>query len=131
MNLLASLSAAQLVPHLLGASTAIRLRIPVDNIVYKGEPDTVTRDMWWMGSGMAGPWPGIALQGALTVALFRRDRVWLRRTLGGIGVLYVAGYLSERVVRESLRRPNELTLLVGSSIALSAAMALVGLTAKR
>ena len=131
MNLLAALSAAQLAVHLQAALHGIRHRIPMELPFAKGNPDNVARDMWTTGSGMAGPWWLLGLHAAGTTALLVRDRSWLRRALGGLGVWYVAFYLLERNVRESFRRPNERTLSHASAVGLSIAMAVVGLTRRR
>ncbi|MFC0680486.1 hypothetical protein ACFFGH_21855 [Lysobacter korlensis] len=131
MKLLAGLSAAQLAVHLQAARTGIRHRVPVELPFATGNPDTVARDMWTMGSGMSAPWPLLALHAAGTTALFVRDRLWLRRAIGGLGAWYVVWYLLERNVRESFRRPNERTPSHASAVGLSAAMAVVGLTRRR
>jgi prolipoprotein diacylglyceryltransferase len=131
MKVLAWLSAAQLAVHLQAARTGIRHRVPVEWPFATGNPDTVARDMWTKGSGMAAPWPLLALHAAGTTALFISDRVWLRRAVGGLGAWYVLGYLLERNVRESFRRPNERTPSHAMAVGLSAAMAVVGLTGRR
>jgi prolipoprotein diacylglyceryltransferase len=131
MKLLATLSAAQLVVHLQAAHTGIRHRVPMDLPFAKGDPDTVARDMWRTGSGMAAPWPLLALHAAGATALFTRDRLWLRRAMGGLGVWYVVFYLLERNVREAFRRPNERTPSHATAVGLSAAMAAVGLSGRR
>ena len=131
MRLLATLSAAQLVVHLQAARTGIRHRVPVELPFLKTSPDTVARDMWTKGSGMAAPWPLLAVHAAGTTALIVSDRLWLKRAMGGLGVWYVVFYLLERNVREAFRRPNERTPSHASAVGLSAAMAVVGLTARR
>ncbi len=131
MNLLATLSAAQLAVHLQAARTGIKHRVPVDLPFAKGDPDTVARDMWTMGSGMAAPWPLLAAHAAGTTALFLRNPLWLRRAMGGLGVWYIVWYLLERNVREAFRRPNERTPSHAAAVGLSAAMAAVGLARRR
>jgi prolipoprotein diacylglyceryltransferase len=130
MKLLAALSAAQLAVHVQAAVTGIRHRAPVDLPFAKSNPDTVARDMWTIGSGMAAPWPLLAMHTAGTAALFGRERVWLRRAMGALGVWYVVWYLLERNVRESFRRPNERTPSHVSAVSLSTAMAIVGLSGR-
>jgi hypothetical protein len=131
MKLLATLSAAQLAVHVQAARTGIRHRVPVELPFLTGSPDTVARDMWTIGSGMAAPWPLLALQAAGTTALFAGDRSWVHRAMGGLGAWYVAGYLLERNVRESFRTPNERTPSHATAVGLSLAMALVGLYGRR
>jgi hypothetical protein len=131
MKLLAVLSAAQLAVHLQAAVTGIRHRVPVELPFRTGNPDTVARDMWTTGSGMAGPWWLLALHAVGTTELFVRDRLWLRRAMGGLGAWYVIWYLLERNVREAFRRPNERTPSHAAAVGLSAAMAVVGLAPER
>jgi prolipoprotein diacylglyceryltransferase len=131
MNLLAALSAAQLAVHLQAARTGIRHRVPVELPFLTTNPDNVARDMWTKGSGMAAPWPLLAVHAAGTTALVLRDRLWLRRAMGGLGVWYVVFYLLERNVREAFRRPNERTPSHATAVGLSAAMAVVGLSGRR
>ena len=127
MKLLTTLSAAQFTVHLVGARNGIRDRVPVELPLLRGEPENVARDMWIIGSGMSAPWPMLAAHAAVTVALVLRERPWLRRAIGGIGLCYVAGYLLERNVRESFRHPNDRTLFYAIATTLSIAMAAVGL----
>lgn len=129
MNLLATLSAAQLVVHLQAARIGIKHRVPVELPFLKTSPDNVARDMWTKGSGMAAPWPLLAVHAAGTAALFTWDRLWLRRAIGCLGVWNVVFYLLERNVREAFRRPNERTPSHAAAVSLSAAMAVVGLRA--
>jgi hypothetical protein len=131
MHLLATLSAAQLAVHLHAAATGIRHRVPVELPFLKTSPDTVARDMWTKGSGMAAPWWLLTVHAAGTTALLVRDRPWLRRALGGLGVWYVVFYLLERNVREALLRPNERTPSHAAAVGLSVAMAVVGLRGRR
>ena len=130
MRLLAARSAVQLAVHLQAARIGIRHRVPVELPFLTGDPDTIPRDMWTIGSGMAAPWPLLAAHAAGTTALFATDRPWLRRAMGGLGVWYVVFYLLERNVRESFRRPNERTPSHASAVGLSAAMAVVGLSGR-
>ena len=117
--------------HLQAARTGIRHRVPVELPFLKTSPDTVARDMWTKGSGMAAPWPFLAVHAAGTTALIVSDRLWMKRAMGGLGFWYVVFYLLERNVREAFRRPNERTPSHASAVGLSAAMAVVGLTARR
>jgi prolipoprotein diacylglyceryltransferase len=70
----------------------------------------------------------LAAHAAGTTMLFARPRPWLRRVTGVLGAAYILGILWERVSRESLRHPDtETTPLIAAGLALSAAMARVGL----
>ncbi len=132
MHVLKAVSAAQLAVHLVQARTAIRYRIPFDLPVGHGRPENIHRDMWFIGSGMAAPWPLLAAQTAGTIALFRPHPRWLPRAMGWLGVVYVAGYLVERSVRDSFRNPNaHATALNAAATILSAVMAVVGLAGGR
>jgi hypothetical protein len=128
MKVLASVSLVQLIVQLLAARKAIRDRIPYDIPFAHGEPQNVEGDMWTKGSGLAAPWPMLAAHAAVTTLLFARPRPWLRRTAGVVGAAYILGILWERVGRESLRHPDtETTPLVAAGLALSVAMARLGL----
>lgn len=132
MQVLASVSLVQLIVQLAGATKAIRDRIPYDVPVGQGKPENVVRDMWTMGSGLAAPWPLLVGQAAGTVLLLARPRPWLRRAVGWLGAVYIFGILWERVTLESFRHPDrETTPLIASGLALSAAMALLGLPGRQ
>lgn len=132
MRVLGVISVLELVVQLLGARKAIRERIPYDLPFAQGKPENVSRDMWTMGSGLAAPWPTLAEHAAGTVLLFVRPRIWVARVMGGLGIVYVLGYLGERVVRESFRRPNGVTTALSAiAMCLAGAMAVLGFTARR
>ena len=132
MKVLASVSLVELIVQLAGARKAIRDRIPYNVPFGQGKPENVARDMWTMGSGLAAPWPILAIQAAGTALLLAKPRPWVRRTVGWLGAAYIFGILWERVTLESLRHPNrETTPLIASGLALSAAMALLGLAGRK
>jgi hypothetical protein len=128
MKLLAFVSLAQLVLQAVAARRAIRERIPYDNPLSRGKPEDVARDMWTSGSGLAAPWPFIAVHAAGTVLLLVKPRPVLRRMVGWLGALYIVGISWERVSRESLRHPDtKTTPLIVAGLVLSTAMAWLGL----
>ncbi|MBE4717267.1 hypothetical protein [Pseudarthrobacter sp. AB1] len=132
MKVLASVSLAQLILQVIGARKAIRERIPYDVAFGRGKPESVARDMWTMGSGLAAPWHTLAVHAAGTALLIARPRPWVRRAVGWLGALYIFGILWERITRESFRHPDrETTPLIASGLALSVAMAVLGLGRKR
>ncbi|WP_210481178.1 hypothetical protein [Naasia sp. SYSU D00948] len=128
VNPLAVISAAQLAVHLTGARRGIRDRIPAELPFLRRKPDDVVKDMWVFGSGMAAPWPMLAAHLAGILSLFGRARPWVPRAVGALGLFYLAGYLLERNVRDSFRRPDDRTVLHAVAILLAAAMAVLGLT---
>jgi hypothetical protein len=132
MKVLASVSLVQLILQLIGARKAIRDGIPYDTPIGRGRPEDVARDMWGMGSGLSAPWHTLAAHAAGTALLIARPRPWVRRAVGWLGALYILGILWERITRESFRHPNrETTPLIASGLALSVAMALLGLPGRK
>jgi hypothetical protein len=132
MKVLASVSVAQLIVQFIGARKAIRNHIPYDIPFGQGKPDDVARDMWTMGSGLSAPWHTLAVHAAATVLLLARPRPWVRQAVGWMGAVYVFGILWERITRESFRHADtETTPLIASGLALSIAMALLGLTGRK
>jgi hypothetical protein len=132
MKVLASVTLVQLIVQLIGARKAIRGRIAYNLPLMQGKPENVARDMWTMGSGLAAPWPLLAAHAAGAVLLLARPRTWLRRAVGWLGAVYILGILGERVTRESFRHPDSKTTpLTASGIALSVAMALLGLAGRK
>ena len=124
-------SAAQLGLGVTGLVVAVRRHHAYDLPVLHGRPGTVARDSVLMGTALSAPVVMLAAQGAATAAVLRDDRAPARLVLGGLGAAMVAGYLGEALVRTRLRRSGYDRLespLVGIGIALSAAMAALGLT---
>lgn len=84
--------------------------------------------MWISGSGLAAPWPFLAIHAVGTALLLVRPRPVLRRMVGWVGALYIFGISWERISRESLRRPDtKTTQLIVAGLVLSTAMAWLGL----
>ena len=132
MKVLAAVSLIELILQLIGARNAIRDGIPYDAPIGRGKPEDVARDMWGMGSGLSAPWHTVAVHAAGTALLIARPRTWVRRAVGWVGAVYIFGILWERITRESFRHPDrETTPLIASGLALSVAMALLGLGRKR
>ena len=118
--------------QLASARKAIRDRIPYDISFGKGKSENVARDMWGMGSGLAAPWHTLAVHTAGVVLLLARPRRWVRKAVGWLGALYILGILWERITLESLRHPNKgSTPLIASGLALSVAMAVLGLGGRK
>lgn len=132
MKVLASVSFVQLIVQLVSALKAIRDRIPYDIPFGQGRPDKVARDMWGMGSGLAAPWHTLAVHAAGVVLLLARPRRWVRKGVGWLGALYILGILWERITMESFRHPNkDTTPLIAAGLALSLAMAVLGLGGRK
>ncbi|MEJ1191867.1 hypothetical protein [Pseudarthrobacter sp. CCNWLW207] len=132
MKVLAAVSLTELILQLIGARKAIRGGIPYDAPIGRGKPEDVARDMWATGSGLSAPWHTLAAHAAGTALLIARPRPWVRQAVGLLGVLYILGISWERITRESFRHPDrETTPLIASGLALSVAMALLGLRRKR
>ena len=132
MKVLAAVSLAELILQLIGARKAIRDGIPYDAPIGRGRPEDVARDMWVAGSGLSAPWPTLAVHVAGTALLIARPRPWVRRAVGLLGAFYIVGISWERITRESFRHPDRgTTPLIASGLALSGAMALLGLGRRR
>ncbi len=99
------MAAAQLVVQLVGMGVAVRRRLPydVELVAMRGEPDEMGRDVWDKGTALSAPIQMLAVQAAALGWLATRASTVSPRILGVLGVLNVAGYLGERVVRERLR----------------------------
>ncbi|TNB74237.1 hypothetical protein FHJ30_05975 [Arthrobacter sp. BB-1] len=132
MKALVSVSLAELLVQLLAARRALRDRIPYDTPFMNGKPENVARDMWTVGSGLSAPWPVLAAHAAGTVLLMVRPRQGLKRAMGWLGSVYILGILWERASRESFQHPDkEDTPLIAGGLALSVAMAMLGLGGRR
>ncbi len=129
-RILAAVSAAQLASGLGGMALGIRRRHAFDIPFRQGEQSTVGRDAILMGTALSAPVVMLAAQAWAIVALFRRPDAAAERTLGGLGVTMVAGYLAERLVRQRLTLAGwdtAETPVVATGICLAAAMAMIGL----
>ncbi|MDQ0679670.1 prolipoprotein diacylglyceryltransferase [Arthrobacter pascens] len=88
--------------------------------------------MWTIGSGLATPWRTLAVNAAGIALLVARPRPRVTPAVGWLGALSIFGISWERSTRESFRHPDrETTPLIASGLALSIAMALLGLGQKR
>ncbi len=128
---LGAVAAAQLGLGVSGLVVALRRHHAYDLPLLHGRPGNVARDSVLMGTALSAPVVMLAVQGAATAAVLGGDRAPARLVLGGLGAAMVAGYLGEALVRTRLRRSGYDRLespLVGAGIALSAAMAALGLT---
>jgi hypothetical protein len=124
---LVSLSSAQLAVQLAGMTVAVRRRRNFDVGAMRGSPAHVVRDELWAGTAYSAPAYLLAAQWWATSRLRKGPDDGARRVLALLGVLYVPGYLSERYVREHLRRFDATeTPIVVASIGLAGAMGVLG-----
>jgi hypothetical protein len=129
-QLLAAVSAAQLVSGVAGMVVALRRRHPYDLFWMHGEAEKIARDTLFRGTALSAPVSNLLMQAALTAVVAARPSRWAQQALGALGVLWVPGDLGERLVRRRLRpsgwEPMESPLLV-VAIGLAVAMAALGL----
>lgn len=129
-QMLAAVSAAQLALGLSGMAVAIHRRRAFDIPFWHGQQSTVGRDSLLMGTALSAPVIMLGAQAWATAALASRPNVAADRVLGGLGAAMIAGYLSERLVRERLLPSGwdaAETPVVIAGISLAAVMALLGL----
>jgi pimeloyl-ACP methyl ester carboxylesterase len=128
-RLLAAVSVAQLATGVAGMVVALRRRHPYDVFWMHGRADAIPRDTIVKGTALSAPVSNLLVQAALTAVVTRRPSRAAARALGGLGVLQVAGYLGERLVRRRLRPSGWDAVespLVVAGIGLAAAMATLG-----
>src|SRR5690242_13345784 len=129
-RLLAAVSAAQLALGLSGMAVAIRRRRAFDIPFWHGRESAVGRDSVLMGTALSAPVMMLGAQAWATAALARRPSRAAERMLGGLGAAMVAGYLSERLVRQRLLPSGwdvAETPVITAGMSLAAVMALLGL----
>lgn len=129
-QLLAAVSAAQLTFGLSGMAVAIRRHRAFDIPFWHGQESTIGRDSLLMGTALSAPVMMLGAQAWATAALAWRPTLAVERVLGGLGAAMVAGYLSERLVRERLLPSGwdaAETPVVTAGMSLAAVMALLGL----
>lgn len=129
-QVLAAVSAAQLLSGLGGMALAIRRRHAFDIPFWRGQPSAVGRDCVLMGTALSAPLVMLAAQAWAIAVLLRRPDAAADRTLGSLGAAMTAGYLAERLVRQRLAPAGwdrAETPVVVAGISLSATMAVIGL----
>lgn len=129
-RLLAAVSAAQLACGLSGMAVAIRRHRAFDIPFWHGQESAVSRDSLLMGTALSAPVIMLGAQAWATAALAWQPNLAAKRVLGGLGAAMVAGYLSERLVRERLLPSGwdaAETPVVTAGMSLAVVMALLGL----
>jgi hypothetical protein len=127
-------STAQLAAGVTGMAVAVKRRHPYNVPTMHGSPDTVARDTVLMGTAFSAPLYMLAAQGLASRRALAAPSTTAERVLGGLGLAMIAGYLGEQLVRERLRPSGYDALetpLVVAGVALSVAMARLGLTRRR
>ena len=128
MKLLGVISAVQLGMGLVGLRKALRDRTEYDLGFTRGSPETMKRDLWFMGTNLSAPAWMLLAQALATVLLMTRHRSRAAKTLGILGVMMSLGYPAEKSVRQAWRHPNRsTTALTGLAELLAASMAWLGL----
>ena len=128
MKLLGVTSAAQLGMGLVGLRKALRDGTEYDLGFARGSPDTMKRDLWFMGTNLSAPAWMLLAQALATVLLRTRHRSRAAKALGILGVAMSLGYPAEKSVRQAWRHPNRsITALTLVAELLAVLMAWLGL----
>jgi hypothetical protein len=99
---LVAASVVQLAAGVAGQVIALRRRHPYDTPIMSGRAEDVGRDSFLSGTALSAPVVMLAVQTWAIRRLRARPADGARRTLGGLGVVMVAGYLMERLCRARL-----------------------------
>jgi hypothetical protein len=99
---LVAASAVQLAAGVAGQVVALRRHHAYDTPLMSGVPEDVARDSVLSGTALSAPLVMLAAQAWAIRRLHARPADGARRTLGGLGVTMVAGYLMERLGRQRL-----------------------------
>jgi hypothetical protein len=130
VRLLLAVSAAQLACGVVGMVVAVWRKHPYDVFWMHGEPDKIVRDTIFKGTALSAPISNLLIHATLIAVAARRPSRRTQQALGGLGMLLIAGYLGERLVRHRLRPSGGDALespLLAAAIGLAGAMALLGL----
>ena len=101
-QLLAAVSAAQLVSGVAGMVVALRRRHPYDVFWMHGETEKIARDTLFRCTALSAPVSNLLLQAALTAVVAARPSRRAHKHSVPWGALLVPGYLRERLVRRRL-----------------------------
>jgi hypothetical protein len=122
------ISAAQLGMGLVGLRKALRDGTEYDLGFTRGSPETMKRDLWFIGTNLSAPAWMLLAQALATVLLMTRHRSRAAKALGSLGMMMSLGYPAEKSVRQAWRHPNRsTTALTGVAELLAASMAWLGL----
>jgi hypothetical protein len=128
VKLLGVISAAQLGMGLVGLRKALRDGTEYDLDFTRGSPETMKRDLWFMGTNLSAPAWMLLAQALATVLLMTRHRSRAAKTLGILGAMMSLGYPAEKSVRQAWRHPNRsITALTAVAELLAVSMAWLGL----
>ena len=128
MKLLGVISAVQLAMGLVGLRKALRDGTEYDLGFTRGSPETMKRDLWFMGTNLSAPASMLLAQALATDLLMTRHRSRAAKAVGILGALMSLGYPAEKSVRQAWRHPNRsTTALTGVAELLAASMAWLGL----
>ena len=128
MRLLGAVSAVQLGLGLMGLRQALRDGTAYDLGFLRGSPETMKRDLWFMGTNLSAPAWMLLAQALATVLLTTRHRFRAAKALGILGVMMSLGYPAEKSVRRAWRHPNRsITALTLVAELLAVSMAWLGL----
>jgi hypothetical protein len=132
LRLLSVISAAHLSLAGVGMRKALRDRTPADVGFMRGSPETMKRDLWFMGTNLSAPPHMLVMQALATVLLMTRHGSGAAKTLGILGAMNSLGYPAEKSVRRAWRHPDRSVAPLAAVLELlSIAMAWLGLRPSR
>jgi hypothetical protein len=131
-RVLVAISAAQLAAGVAGQLIAVRDRRSFDIALlrWRGQPENVLKDSWFLGTGLSAPITMLATQAVATMRLAAAPSPVATRTLGVLGAAMTCGYLVEREFRSAFSPAGvdpAVTPVAAAGFALSLAMAKAGL----
>jgi len=129
-----AISAIQLGAGVTGQLVALRdsRAFNIAFIGWRGRKDRVAHDSWLLGTGLSAPVVMLTAQAIATMRLAVAPSPPAERILGALGAAMTGGYLIEREFRDVLSPTGWdpfVTPVAAVAFVLSAAMALVGLSA--
>lgn len=131
-QVLVAVSGVQLAAVVAGQMVALRDRRPFDMTLlgWRGQPERVARDSWFVGTALSGPVVMHSIQAAATVRLGAGPSRAATRILGSLGATMACASLLEKEVRGALSPAgwNPTTTPIAAAVfALALAMAALGL----
>ena len=131
-QVLVAVSGAQLAAVVAGQIVALRDRRPFDMTLlgWRGQPERVARDSWFVGTALSGPVVMHLIQTAATIRLGAGPSRAATQILGSLGATMACASLLEKEVRGALSPAgwNPTTTPIAAAVfALALAMAALGL----
>jgi hypothetical protein len=131
-RVLVAVSGVQLAAGVAGQFVALRDRRSFDIALlgWRGQPERVARDSWWIGTALSAPVVMLGIQAAAAVRLGAGPSRTATRILGSLGATMACASLLEREVRGALSPAGwnpTTTPIAAAGFTLALAMAASGL----